>query len=466
MQNQPKPIRCKHPVSNPHPDDCSSLSRRRFLSGLGAATTLAFVEQSASSATKDSNRSAPSFRLEAKANVTATRLDEEVKNAFPLFNKVSVLPDFDLKSQGGKRDVTLHRIVTTTTIPETNETVDVTGLLAIPSDAVGDLPVVSWQHGTILSFDQVPSNLTKLASPTYSLSDDEDSLETLFNIHRFASHGYAVIAADYLGKGPLRNGRGEAYVVKDASTQTCIDMLNAGLEAIRSLDLNPTKLFLNGWSQGAINTQWLHQALRTSGVEIAATAVHSPFNDPGEAWRFWSGRVTFPLPEGVERYPDSPMWLPLCMMVVLGSYEQYYKLDGLIEAVVKPQFHDMTRRYLAKYDLNDIDLSALPGSSDFLVEGFTERFTDQRNSAFLRQLSTNAASYWNYDREIRFHYGLVDEAIHPEMVGRALSAGGKFTTGVPVANANHRTTFLAGLYGDPSTLSGHENVLEWFTAKI
>jgi hypothetical protein len=47
-------------------------------------------------------------------------------------------------------------------------------------------------------------------------------------------------------------------------------------------------------------------------------------------------------------------------------------------------------------------------------------------------------------------------------VSRALSAGGKLATGVPVAGGSHRGTFLAGLYGNASTLGGSENVLNWF----
>lgn len=35
-------------------------------------------------------------------------------------------------------------------------------------------------------------------------------------------------------------------------------------------------------------------------------------------------------------------------------------------------------------------------------------------------------------------------------------------SGVAVPAASHRGTFLAGLYGDASTLGGAENILAWF----
>ncbi|WP_244607048.1 lipase family protein [Bosea sp. CS1GBMeth4] len=394
--------------------------------------------------------------------MTAARLDGQVARAYPLFNNPAILPAFDAQRDGARFEVDLHRIVTHTVVPETGERLKVSGLLAVPVGVKGEVPLVSWQHGTILSFDQVPSNLTRLADPAYELTDAADSLETLFNVQRFAGQGYAVVAADYVGKGPFRNGRGEGYAVKGVSVRTCLDMLAAGQEALRSLGLRPSKLFLHGWSQGALNTQWLHQALRANARPVAATAVASPFNDLNEAWSFWAGFQSFALPKGTTSYPALPSWISLCMIVALGSYELQYKLTGLLRSAIRPEFHDMALKYWNDYRAEFDPGKPFPTGSDLLVPGFFERATDDRNSAFLRQLAANRASYWDYDAPIRFHYGLADEAIHPAMVFRALSAGGKLAGGIPVAGASHRATFLAGLYGEASTLGGSENVLAWF----
>lgn len=445
-------------------DGTFSPTRRGLLLGAGSlpAGALAWGAMAEGSGAVLRAGTGATFRLEASTTVSRDRLDKEAGKAFPLFNQNSVLPAFDVAKQGAESDVVLHRIVTKTKVPETGEVLDVTGLLAVPAAASGSLPVVSWQHGTILSFDQVPSNLTRLSAPDYALSDDADSLETLFNIHRFASHGFAVIAADYVGKGPLRNGRGEAYAVKAVTTQTCIDMLKAGLSALRDQKLEPGKLFLNGWSQGALNTQWLHQALRADGVAIEATVVASPFNDLSESWSFWAGRENFPLPTGADSYPEIPAWVSLCMIVALGSYELQYGLTGLLESAIRPEYHAMARKYWNDYS-TDFDRSKhFPSGATLHVDRFFERYTDDRNSEFLRRLAANRASYWGYDSPIRFCYGLADEAIHPAMVQRPLAAGGKLVTGLAVKGASHRATFLAGLYGDTSILDGHGNSLTWF----
>jgi hypothetical protein len=436
-------------------------SRRAFIATAAGAMAVGAAGLGTTTAPAASGRDTASVRIDRSCRVTRQRLDAQVAKAFALFNAPAILPPFDAKAEGARCDVDLLRLVTQTIVPETGERLDVSGLLALPVGVAGPLPVVSWQHGTILSFDQVPSNLTLLADPAYELSDAADSLETLFNVHRFAGQGFAVIAADYVGKGPFRNGRGEGYAVKDVSVRTCIDVLSSGLAAMRSRHLGSSNLYLHGWSQGALNTQWLHQALRKKSRPVAGTAVASPFNDLNEALSFWAGAQAFPLPAGVTSYPPLPNWISLCMIILLGSYELQYGLRGLMQSAIRPQYHDMALAFWRNYR-TDFDAKALPTGSDLLVPGFFERLTDERNSAFLRRLAANRASYWHYDAPIRFHYGLVDEAIHPAMVTRALAAGGAFAAGVAVAGGSHRGTFLAGLYGNASTLGGAENVLSWF----
>ncbi|UYO38324.1 lipase family protein [Rhodopseudomonas palustris] len=438
------------------------IDRQRRALVFGAAAAAGAVALGFSPAQAAVRRSSLRSGIDMSARVSAARLDAEVAKAFPLFNAPAILPAFDAASAGAQVDVDLHRIVTTTRVPETGERLKVSGLLAVPAGKTGELPLLSWQHGTILSFDQVPSNLTKLADPAYQLSAAADSLETLFNVQRFAARGYAVVAADYVGKGPFRNGRGEGYAVKGVSVQTCLDMLAAGEVAMASLGLKPSKLFLHGWSQGALNTQWLHQALRRRSRPIAATAVASPFNDLNEAWSYWAGAQSFALPAGTTSYPALPNWISLCMIVALGSYELNYRLSGLLDSAIRPEYRAMARKYWEDYKVVADPQQPFPTGSDLLVPGFFERATDDRNSAFLRHLAANRASYWRYDSPIRFHYGLADEALHPAMVYRALSAGGHQAVGIPTANASHRATFLAGLYGDAASLGGAENVPTWF----
>lgn len=400
--------------------------------------------------------------LDNKTILTRDRLDELAARSYEIFNENKVLPEYSASRYSASSDVDMHRITTFTQVPETGETVRISGLLALPTGAKGPLPVVSWQHGTIFSFAQVPSNLPLVAKPGYVLRENVDSQETLLNIHRFAASGYAVIAADYLGKGPYHGNRPESYAVKEASTQTSIDILKAGLEGMRQLGVEPAELFLNGWSQGGLNTQWLHQALQTEGIPVRAAGASSPFNDVVECFDYWNGSIVFRDPPGVS-YPPRPKWLTLAVILVLGSYQSYYGLNDLIHIVVRPEYVGMAHKFLSDYDMN-IDFSKMPMPEDLLIESVSGELINDTYSRFRRQLAANTATYFEYTNPMRLFYGLADEPLHPTMSRRALNAGGRNMEGVAVSGASHRVTFLASLYGEPDRLNGTPNLLSWFNS--
>jgi hypothetical protein len=281
---------------------------------------------------------APLARAAVKpVRVAKERLNTLAAGFYAVFNENKILAAEFPAKHAARCDVELRRITTVTRVPETGGAGQGERASCHPCRTAGALPVVSWQHGTILSFDQVPSNLMRLEDDSYDLQDNVDSIETLFNIQRFAGNGYAVIAADYLGKGLYRNGRVEAYAVKRASVQCCTDVLQAGTAELRRLGHRPSALFLNGWLQGAVNTQWLKQELQRRGVKVTATATQSRFNNFVETFRFWLDPSFYVRASGGSAYPPTPEWLTPCLVVLPGSYRQYYRLDNLFETAIKPQ---------------------------------------------------------------------------------------------------------------------------------
>jgi pimeloyl-ACP methyl ester carboxylesterase len=320
--------------------------------------------------------------------------------------------------------------------------------------------VVSWQHGTILSFDQVPSNLMRLADPNYTLQDNVDSLETLFNLHRLAAQGYVVIAADYLGKGPYRENQAEAYAVREATVQCCHDVLDAGMSMLKPLGIRSSSLLLNGWSQGAINTQWLGLELHRRGIRVDALAAESPFNNLPDSLRYWSGNLKFASSEA-KPYPAVPAWMTPCLVILLGSYRAYYKLPDLFDTAIRPQHRAFAETYWHNYVLDTQMQHDMPTASEFFVEGFFERFIAQSNTNFLSHLARNSTIYTQFEFPVTFYYGSTDEALPPQLVQMELAAGGRLIQGVQVQGASHRVTFLSSLYGGDA-MGNAKTVLEWF----
>lgn len=401
---------------------------------------------------------ARAVQLGPPGTLAKARLDNLVATWHAAFNAGDVLRPFNPTVQGAGGDVVLRLLTTRTALPGTGESIPITGLLAVPAGAQGRIPVVSWQHGTIFGTQSVPSNLTRVIDADYVMRDGIDSAETLFNIQRLASNGFAVIAADYVGKGPYGEYRPEAYLVREVSTRTCLDMLDAGIAALGEIGLAPGPLFLNGWSQGALNTQWLAQALQRDGRAVRGAAASSPFNDLNETLRFWTGQVTYP---GSAPYPAMPDWGTLAMVLLLGSYQVWYGLGGLIDAAIRTQFRDAALTFWNAQSL-DVDPAMFPKPDALLAEGFFDRFNADVVSGFLRQLAANRATFWDYALPMRLFYGLADEAIHPALARQPLAAGGRKIDGAAVPRGSHRITFLASLYGIGDEVSGQPDVLEWF----
>jgi hypothetical protein len=86
-----------------------------------------------------------------------------------------------------KNAVKLYRITYPSVIPEQNNRPTMaSGLIAIPDVTDKHLPVISYQHGTVMEKEQVPSF-------------PEKSFETRLMIAQFAAQGYVVFGADYFG---------------------------------------------------------------------------------------------------------------------------------------------------------------------------------------------------------------------------------------------------------------------------
>jgi len=131
-----------------------------------------------------------------------------------------------------ERDVHVYQVL--------YETVDAQGLrtrasgaFAVPADPAAPLPVVSYQHGTVLRREDVPSRA---------------NLEGLLGV-AFASTGYAAVLPDYLGLGDSPGVH--PYHHADSAASAVIDLLRA-VRALASAEEIPlgTKLFLTGYSQG------------------------------------------------------------------------------------------------------------------------------------------------------------------------------------------------------------------------
>ena len=138
------------------------------------------------------------------------------------------------------------------------------GLLVVPPGLAKALPLVCYQHGTIVQTNQVPS------STLYG--------EAIVGLG-YAGTGYAAVLPDYLGLGDSPGYH--PYVHARTEATAAIDLLRAARTwcATNSIALNG-QLFLLGYSQGGHAAMSLHREIETFHTNEFTITASAPMAGP------------------------------------------------------------------------------------------------------------------------------------------------------------------------------------------
>ena len=340
----------------------------------------------------------------------------------------------------------------------------VTGLLAVPVGIdAKNLPMLSWQHGTTFPANESPTGIMKndqlqVRPPGSVLEGQIRSAETLFNLARFAGNGYAVAAADCNGLGDSKTL--QYYAIDKPTTKATAGMIAASNVILGKLGLETTELFLNGWSQGAVNTLFLERSLQNEGISIAKTAHASTFSSLVASVQYW-----------VNDFEGQPYWLTTCIPMVLGSYQEYYNIEGLMASAVKQKYLRTAERiYEEKVDWDQVPgpehagqgLLGLPLTGKKMLKKEFRNDIREGRGEFFRRVVQNDPLTEVFTHPSRFFGGGQDTAIPPDYsVEKPVEFLGPLASGVSVGDqATHRSTFLGSLYG--SAGNPQEDIFTWF----
>lgn len=123
------------------------------------------------------------------------------------------------------------------------EEITASGLIGVP-DTGDELPILSFQHGTIAADSDAPTNSTE--GQLYA---------------SFAALGYISVIPDFIGFGSSSNII-HPYYQEDISAQAVIDMIRATKEFILFNGINSDeRVFLAGYSEGGFVTMATHKAI-------------------------------------------------------------------------------------------------------------------------------------------------------------------------------------------------------------
>ena len=396
--------------------------------------------------------------LNALLSQKTIQTPNQALSVYEFFNEGNAAPRFE-DSMGAMNGVDVYRVTYKTRSPDTGKRYKVSGLLSVPTGAdqaptSSRMPLVSWQHGTILYPQDAPSNLFKQDAINLDPYGVPYSAETLFNLVKLGGNGFAIAASDYIGNDNSKDT--QAYAVKETTVQTTEDMIQASRAILNSLGITSEDVFLNGWSQGGLNTQWLADALQTQGDPAERIAVSSGPADLYETLKYW-----------VNDYPGTPPWLSSVVPLLIGAYQKYYKIDGLMKESIQPQYLKTAKQiYNKTFDWSQ----GLPNLPVDPKEMLTDAIIGQINSgtgAFADTIINNTALQAKYDTPSIFYGGGNDTVVPPFYsitipVDHQIALGSTLSSGENMGEtATHRSTFLSSLFN-----TNQGNILDFFTSSL
>ena len=319
-----------------------------------------------------------------------------------------------------KNAVKLYRITYPSVIPEQNNRPTIaSGLIAIPEVADKHVPVISYQHGTVMEKEQVPSFPDK-------------SFETRLMIAQFAAQGYVVFGADYFGMGTSKEKDG--YMVLGSQQQACTDMYEVTKLILPKIGITPTAFFLTGWSQGGVVTMSFLERLERSNTKVTGVGTAAAQCD---GYVMTNGFLNFP------RKIDA-QWVTAMFILTLFSFEEYYQIPGLAQGFFNPDMYEIAKRVYEK----DPTLKPEEFPTD-LKKLIRKEFFDPvyyRNSAYGKLISEMHPYRWVIESPVHMYYGEIDESLtlglaRLPMIYQTAMGNNKVEAFSLGADANHRITF-------------------------
>jgi hypothetical protein len=325
-----------------------------------------------------------------------------------------------------KNKLTLYKLTYQTAVPEQNNRPTVaTGLIAIPDVVKEDMPMISYQHGTVFGKEDVPSSI-------------ENSMEMKLILAQFGGQGYICMGADYIGLGDSKEPN--SYFAMKATEAACMDMYTAANQFLKQKQVKTGPFFTMGWSQGGYNNMVFLRALERSGISVKASATAAGPTD----LNFFINRGLF------NPRPFDAIFTPASFSNLLFCFENYYKIPGLAASVIRPKFYTLAKDFFDfKIGFLEFLTKTTGNINDFVKPEFVEDMKLGRGKVF-QILHESEAYRWVSATPLRAYYGMHDEAV-PEYVAKLAveyqsylgkQNGETFNAG---EKADHRDTYIHAL---------------------
>jgi hypothetical protein len=260
----------------------------------------------------------------------------------------------------------------------------------VPQIEADSIPIISYQHGTIINRDKVPS--TRAEDPP-----------GLF----FSGQGYITAMSDYLGLGD--NPGLHPYLHWESEATASIDLLRAAREFLNdSLRIRDSQLFLAGYSQGGHATMAVHKYIHINQLQsefnITASA---PMSGP-----YSLSYAQFDYIFNEDSIYSGSYYIPY----IISSYQYVYgNLYTDHEQYYDPPYDSI----FAAWESSGIVFENFPVDSipknfyDFMQDSVMDNLMEDPNHPLRMDLRNNDLHNWAPQEPVRLLYCGMDLTVAP-----------------------------------------------------
>ena len=269
------------------------------------------------------------------------------------------------------------------------------GLISIPDAVDKAFPLLCYQHGTVGSKTNVPSNL----------QSDYQIAEAL------TSTGYISFSPDYLGLGTSRGFH--PYVHRRSEASAAIDMMSAVKTFLtnNSIPFND-QLFITGYSQGGHAAAALQQELEENYSSTISVTASAPMSGPYSISGVMNDFMLSETPYNFVAY------LPYTFL----SYQTVYgNVFENIEAAFKPDYAVIVEEFYAgNISLNNMNQTFItmltqdfgdPIPIKMLQDSVVSNFSNNPNHPFRIAIRDNDVHDWVPQAPTRLYYCQADDQV-------------------------------------------------------
>lgn len=270
---------------------------------------------------------------------------------------------------------------------EGGQSVQASGIVALPKAKSGPSPLLSYQHATIFKDSAVPSN-----APLF------DMMPILA-----ASAGFITVAPDYIGYGASKSLT-HPYIQAVPSANSVIDLVRAAKTYLKQRDIALNdQLFLAGYSEGGYTTLAAHQRIESKFSEeftvTASIAGGGSYDIRGTADQLILN----------EPILDSPAYFGY----VVHAYDRLYDLDNLtLRAVASPHHRTIDNYYDGNSNGSTINALLPRNTNELFNPSFQSEYAGIAGELMLKyRLEQNSVYDWKPLAPVKLFHGQNDNYV-------------------------------------------------------